>query len=186
MKKILITMLLSLFGFISYSQTYNRYDVISIDNNQNNPRYLVGYSDTKADTIGIVLTIQQAQKIDNDLELLQLYKQVRNNCDSTVNFLVQVVDNYKQMNIVAQQTFKTYESSIAKLKLQIGNLNNQISVKDNQLFIKENIIKNKDLIIELDKKEIKQLKRQKNGLVIGGVSLGAGFIYMLLGHPGIK
>lgn len=186
MKKILITILLSFFGFMSYSQVYNRYDVVSIDSNLNNPRYLVGYTDTKADTIGIVLTIQQAQKIDNDLELLNLYKQVRSNCDSTVNFLVRVVDNYKKMNIVAQQTFKTYESSIANLKLQIGNLNNQIEVKDNQLFFKENIIRNKDLLIELEEKEIKQLKRQKNGLVIGGVSLGVGFIYMLLGHPGIR
>jgi len=190
MKKIVFTVftvLMSLIGFISQSQTmYKSYSVVAIDTDQSTPRYLVGNNDNVSDTLGIVITIKQAQKINNDLELFGLYRSMHNDCDSTVNFLVQVVDDYKKLNVLAQQKFKAYDISILNLKKQISNLNDQILVKDNQLFIKENIIRNKDFILDIDKRQIKHLKEQKTGLIIGGVVIGSGFIYMLLGHPGIR
>ena len=188
MRKILLTIILSLFTFVCHSQiSYKRYDVVSIDSNQNIPKYLVGYGDTgKSDTIGVVLTIQQAQKIDNDLELLILYRQAHTNCDSTVNFLVQVVEDYKKMNIIAQQTFKAYEATNKDLKSQISNLNQQVAIKEEQLIVKDGFIKDKNSIIDVDKLQITHLKHQKDKLVIGGVAVSAGLIYMILGHPGIR
>ncbi len=188
MKKILLTLMVTFLSFMCHSQTfYKSYGVVSIDSNQDIPKYLVGYTDTdRIDTIGIILTVEQAQKIDNDLELLDLYKQVHTNCDSTVKFLIQVVDDYKKMTLLAQQTFKAYELTNKDLKLQIDNLNKQVAIKEKQISTKNDIIKSKDDIIDIDKLQIKHLKQQKTGLMIGGITLGVGLIYMIMGHPGIR
>jgi hypothetical protein len=187
MKKWLITMLFIMVGLFGYSQpVYKSYDVVAIDTDVSVPRYLVGYTDNTADTIGIVLTIEQAMKVDNYLDLLDIYKRANNNCDSTINFLVQVVDDYKKMDIIVQQTYKAYQKSILDLKSQISNLNNRIKLKDEQILLKDEIITNKDNIITLDSKKIKQLKKQKGILMTGGVAIGVGLLYMIIGHPGIK
>ncbi len=168
MKKILILLLFSLSG---YTQTYN---VVAIDSNKNIPRYLV---DSAKDTVGIVLTMEQAQKVDNDLDLLNLYRKVRTNCDSAVNFLVQVVDDYKKLNILAQKTFREYDTSIKDLKLQINNLNKQVAIKEEQIILKDSVIKDENTIISINKSEIKHLKKQKVGLLI---TIGSAIIYIFL------
>ena len=188
MKKVLLTIIISLFGFICHSQTfYKSYGVVSIDSNQNVPKYLVGYTDSgTSDTIGIVLTIEQAQKIDNDMDLLNIYKQAHSDCDSAINFLVQVVDDYKKMTILAKQTFKAYEATNKDLKLQIDNLNQQVVIEEQQITLKNSQLKDDNSIIDVDKLQITHLKHQKDKLVIGGVAVSAGLIYMILGHPGIR
>ena len=188
MKKIITTALILLMSLCSFSQTmYKSYSVIAIDSNISVPRYLVGYNDNaKPDTLGIVLTIKQAQKIDNDLELLTLYKNMHTDCDSSVNFLVQVVDDYKHLNVLAQDKFKEYDLAIIDQKNQIDNLKLQMNIKESQLSLKDGIIKDKDDVISIDHKQIVHLQKQKAVLIIGGGTVVVGLIYMLLGHPGIK
>ena len=188
MKKIIITALLAILSFNSYSQTvYKNYSVVTVDSNISVPRYLVGYNDNvRPDTLGIVITIKQAQKIDNDLELLTLYRNMHTDCDSSVSFLIQVVDDYKKLNVLAQLKFKAYESAISDQKNQIDNLKQQISIKEGEIKVRDTQIKDKNDIINIDHIQIRHLQKQKAGLIIGGGSIIAGLVYMLFGHPGIK
>ena len=188
MKKILLLLSFILLSFSSWSQSvYKEYKVVTVDTNISVPKFLVGVTtENKEDTLGVVFTIAQAQKIDNDLELLSLYNNMHNDCDSTVNFLVQVVDDYKKMNLVAQARFKGYESEIGDQKNQITNLKQQISIKEGELSIKDKVISDKNSEIKIDEHQIKQLKAQKTGLMIGSITVATGLFYMLIGHPGIR
>ena len=179
MKKILLTMLLTMLAFFCIAQTsmYEKYSVVAINNDILTPRYLIGENGAKKDTLGIVITVQQAQKIDNDYELLTLYKSMHNNCDSTVSFLVQVVNNYKKMDIVAQARFKAYEVDLLDNNERITNLTSQIAVKNGIIAAKDGIINDDKNIISIDKLEIKKYKKQRNKLYEIGSGIAAILIW---------
>ena len=187
MKKIILTLILSFYSMFAFSQSlYQKYTIGTIDTAEMTPRYLIGENDSKKDTLGIIITIKQAQKIDNDYEVLALYRNMRTNCDSTVSFLVQVVDNYKKANIVAQQRFKTDSIVIFDTKAQVNNLKSQIIIKDALVATKDSIISNKNGIIDLNKLEIKKYKKQRNRAIEIGSGLSAFLFWLVIGHPGIK
>lgn len=176
------------FATLASAQTmYKSYSVVALDSTDTTPRYLVGYNDNvKPDTIGIVLTIKQAQRIDNDLDLLNLYRNMHTDCDSTITFLVRVVDDYKTLNILAQDKYKAYDSALVDTKNQIDNLKQQITINQNQLLVDKSIIVDKNQIISIDKLQIKHLKQQKRAITIGGFVISGSLFYLLIGHPGIK
>jgi len=181
MKKILVTILLALCSLTSFTQTmYKSYSVVAIDSTVTTPRYLVGNNDNvKSDTLGIVITIKQAQKIDNDLDLLVLYKNMHVDCDSTVSFLVQVVDDYKKLNVLAVAKFKAYEIASLDQKNQIDNLKQQIDIKKGEIVVQKSIISDKDGIIAIDKLQIRHLKREVVGITVGGVVITGTLLYLL-------
>ena len=61
-------------------------------------------------------------------------------CDSTVSFLVQVVNNYKKMDLLAQARFSAYEIDLNDKNKQITNLTSQINIKDGIIAVKDSII----------------------------------------------
>ena len=136
------------------------------------PRYI--------DDSTIAISVKQAQKIDNDLELLSLYRNMHTNCDSTVGFFLQVVDNYKDMDIIAQQKIVVYDSLTSTQKKQISNLKEQIQIKEDIIAIKDSVIGDKDKIITVDDKQIKQLKREKRIFIIGGAIFNAVLLYLII------
>ena len=179
MKKILACLLaFVIFNTNVYPQTmYKKYEVVAIDTSLNVPRYLIGENDDKKDTLGIVITMNQARKIDNDYDLLQLYRSVHNDCDSTVGFLVQVVKNYKNLDILAQEKFTVYDITVRDQKSQIDNLKSQIDVKKELILSKDLIIAKKDTLIDLNKLQIKHIKKQRNiAYVVSGV-VGSALLY---------
>ena len=180
MKRILLGLLLIFSSLTTYSQVYNKYIVQEIDSNILVPRYLIGVTDTKIDTLGIVITIKQAQKIDNDLELLNMYRIMHIDCDSSISFLVQVVDDYKKSNILAQEKFKAYDIEVADGKKQITNLKSQISIVNDDLIDLNKQIVDKNSLIDIDKLQIKHLRRQRNCFIIGGSAITGGLLYLLI------
>lgn len=188
MKKIILSLILIGCTCLSFSQTmYKNYKVAAIDSSELVPRYLIGINDSnKQDTLGIVITLKQAQKIDNDYDLLNIYKSMHINCDSTVNYLVQVVDDYKQLNVLAQQKIRLYETIISDQKKQITNLKSQIVIKTNQITTKDSIILDKGSLLDISKLEIKKYKKQRNKSIELGASISLVLFWLLIGHPGIK
>lgn len=185
--KILLWLLLT-FPLTGNSQVTNIYQVYPNDSiSTEYPKYLINTSDSsKIDTIGVVMTVEQAQKIDNDLELLYLYRTMHISCDTSINYLIKVVDDYKHLNFLAEVKFQQYDIVINDQKSQIANLKSQIANKALELNNRDETIVKKDQLIDIDLKQIRHLKRQKTGLIIGGVSVSFGLIYMIIGHPGIK
>ena len=188
MKKIFLTLILILSSMFAFSQTsmYQKYTLSPTDSNSLVPKFLIGENGPIKDTLGIVITIKQAQKIDNDYELFALYKGMRTDCDSSVAFLIQVVDDYKKLEIVAQQRFKSDSITILDGKSQIKNLKDQISIKDLLIANRDSVITDKNGIIDINKLEIKKYKKQRNRAIEIGSGVSAFLFWLVIGHPGIK
>jgi hypothetical protein len=143
MRKILF-ILFALFSVTSYSQDY----------------YIVN-----DDTLGIIITIDQAQKIDNDYELLELYQGL----DMSDTVYIKIIDEQeKEITTLKLSNEKLKEVSRDKTVV-IDKLNSKIEIyEENQTLCKEKL-DNKDEIIESKDKIIRKLKIQK---FIGGIGGG--------------
>ena len=164
MKKILLLTILSFLGFFSFSQTYTNYNIAAISDDISIPRYLIGENSNTniKDTVGIVITLKQAQKINTDYDILALYRGLHKDCDSTVNFLVQVVDDYKKADIIAQARFNMYDSTLADAKLNIKNLKEQVEIGAARILVKDSTINAKDGLIDIEKKKSNHFRIQRN------------------------
>ena len=180
MKKILLLLLAVLLSLSAFSQTYS---LGSIDTtNTSIPKYLLSTTNNKQDTVGVVITIKQAQKINTDLEILSLYKGLYSDCDTTVDYLTKTVADYKFANIEANKVINASDSALKIRNLQIENLKQQLIINEDKLAIKDSVIAAKDDIIALDKKDIKKFKKQRNRAIEVACGLGAAVIALLLGH----
>lgn len=173
MKRILILILAMIISNISISQTQSQ-----LMPESSYPQYYI----ENGDTIGVIFTVEQAQKVDNDLELLSLLEKKGISCDSLVKSYIVVVDNYgKQVailessNISLEKITTDQKSMISNLKSQISNYKKDIELANTQLSTKDEIITNKD-------KQITHMK-VKQAFAIGGgvISTGVAFVlgYML-------
>jgi len=180
MKKILLSIIITLIAFTGFSQTYT---VASIDTNNNLiPRYLlVDLPNNTKDTVGIIITIKQAQKINTDLDILHLYRGLHKECDSTVNYLVQTVEDYKIANLAAEKVLKENDSLLVIRNLEIENLKQQLVISKDRLAANDSIISAKNDMINLVKAESKKFKKQRNR-AIGAAILEGLIIIGLIFH----
>lgn len=164
MKKILLLTFLTILSFSGFSQTYTNYNIAAISEDLSIPRYLIGENSNTniKDTVGIVITLKQAQKINTDYDILALYRGLHKDCDSTVNFLVQVVDDYKRADFIAQARFKMYDSTLADAKLNINNLKEQVAVGAARILVKDSTISAKDGLIDIEKQKSRHFRIQRN------------------------
>lgn len=170
MKKILLSLIFILTTFLSYSQTYT---IASIDTSNLVPKYLLldNPNGTK-DTLGVLVTIKQAQKINTDLEILQLYIGLHNDCDSVIQHLSQTVTDYKAANEKAEQAIKAADSTLKIRDLQVTNLNQQLEIKKTELAYKDSTIVAKDSLITIANNESKKFKKQRNHAIWGCIAEG--------------
>ena len=167
MKKVLI-LLLSIFTIISTKAQFNNIDY---------PQYIV----KNGDTIGVMITVSQAQKIDSDYDLLDLLKKAKVQSDKADSACVVVVNNLGHQ--VAELKLKvTKMDELVKIKdEQISNLKSQISKYEQDSFLSTKQLALKDEIIGNYKKENLKLKTQKIvGFTIGGGGLVAAIVLLLV------
>ena len=164
MKKFLFISIFTFLNLVSFAQS-------------NFPKYYI----ERGDTLGLIISIEQAQKIDNDLEILDLLQKRGIRCDSVIKKYLIVVDSLERQIALLELKTKNLESSIESenlminnLKLQIENWKRDLLLCNQQLELKQNIISNKDLVI-------KNLKLQRKLTIVGGVlGTGIGFLFGLL------
>jgi len=116
MKSLLLTLGLILTVMLGFSQTsFVKADL---------PQYYV----QNGDTIGILLTIEQVQKLDNNTELLGLFEKLSIKCDSLDTYYVGVINsmndkitilNYKVTK--QDEAMKKQDDMVKDLKLQVAN-----------------------------------------------------------------
>ena len=128
------------------------------------------------DTIGVTFTIEQAQKIDNDLELLYLMEQKGASCDSLSVRYIRIIDEKDNTISFLQLKVNTLEDIINDKESQIGilldkanNYEKDINLANSQLLKKDTIIVNKNLQIGELNKEVTKYKKQRNLAIGGGV-----------------
>jgi len=164
--KLIFTIMLMISSILSFSQTdYPRIEIDSLGHKV------------------VVMTIEQAQKIDNNLEILNLLEKQGTQYDSlNVAFLKVVDDLNKQVSLL--------ELNVNKLKDQIMDKDIQISYLQQELSNSESNIKlceiqknNDKEEINILKKEVKKQKMQKfGGFIVGLAAIVGGVLVLLSAH----
>lgn len=155
MKKTILTLILTLTTLFCKSQ------------DQNLPRYLVENNDT----IGIVMSVEQAQSLDNSVELLNLFKQMSINCDMIDTIYIQIINSLEEKVALLEiqkkdliNQGKEKDIVINKLQTALGNCEKNVGLCNDQLELKNDEIK-------VLKKEIFRQKVKKLISVGGNVVL---------------
>lgn len=165
MKKIILLILTGLFSILSIKAQTVTY-----------PYFLV----KNGDTVGVVFSISQAQRIDNDYELLSLLRKAKIQSDKidsasivVVNDLNEKVAELKVKISTLEDIDKLKNSQILDLKSQIDLYKKDQSLSNDQSFKKDSIINNY-------KSEVRKLKTQRFfGFIISGSGLLVGILLIL-------
>ena len=117
--------------------------------------------DENGEIIGATLTIDQLQKIENDAQLLDLYKRLNLQCEEKEFNYIKVVDDLEEIVGVLEIKNKTLEEvnsgqkdMIENLKSQVQNWKKDVEKCDEQSSKKSEIITNQQ-------SEIKKLKTHR-------------------------
>jgi peptidoglycan hydrolase CwlO-like protein len=155
MKKILMLTILMIVSILSKAQTKDL------------PQYLI----EGGDTIGIIISVEQAQALDNDVELLELFKKLRINCDNLDSHYIEVINAQNDQIALLKVNTKELQGQGVALNSQITSLKEKVqnSEKKNKLCDEELV--NKDEEIKILKKEIFRQKVKKIISVTGNVIL---------------
>jgi predicted RNase H-like nuclease (RuvC/YqgF family) len=124
------------------------------------------------DTLGIIISIEQAQSLDNDLELYGLFEKMKISCDSTIKAYVVVVNEYSNQVAILETKTKSLETANQAKDNQIKELNTQIVNYKADLEKAGRQLKLKGKLIANQEKRITTLKIQRATYSIGGGVIG--------------
>ena len=129
--------------------------------------YLTSYSQIdypiyQTDSLGqvvVVMTIQQAQALDNSTDLLSLFEKLNAQIGTYDSACLKVVNDKDE--VIASQDLKISEmkNSIANKQSQIDNLSLSIKLLNEKIASYERTLETKEKEISLHKKEIKKTKK---------------------------
>jgi len=166
MKKFLsliVGLVLSLSAYSQYSQAKIDYPKFETDSNGQQV---------------VVMTIEQAQSLDNGTDLLALLEKQSTQMGSYDSVCVKVINDKEQ--VIASQKME-----IAKLKESLNNKDQQISALQGEvaaylkkiLILEEQVVNRQQVI---DEKNL-QIRKMKTKMVIGGLGGGVAIIGLVLG-----
>ena len=126
----------------------------------------------------IVMTIEQAQALDNSTDLLALMERANSQIGQYDSVCVKVINDKEQ--VIASQKLE-----IAKLKESLNNKDQQIKALQGEvaaylkkILILENEVANRQQVI--DEKNL-QIRKMKTKMVFGGIGGGVAIIGLVLG-----
>lgn len=160
--KIVFSIMLVLISFLSYSQEYPK-----IELNQKGEKV-------------VVFTLSQAQKIDNDLEILALLEKSKIQCDSLNLYYIKVIDSQNHNIVLFEKSVSELKSQIKDKDSQIDNLSTQIKnlEESGKICDEQKCVKDKQ--IDGLKEDLKKEKIKK--WLFGGAGLAVGILVILLTH----
>ena len=172
--KYLLTILLYTYSMMSFGQPTS--DKINGTTSGPFPSYFLDTSGHKA---GVVLTIEQAQKVDNDYDMIALLENQQLGCDTTIKTYQILVKH--QDDLIASLSFgSSQKDSLLRGKDDLINqLRGQIKIYIRDGMLCGQLVDNKDEEIKMLRKQVFKLKVQKivgfTGVaVFGGVAVGLG------------
>ncbi len=141
----------------------------------------VEYPRYEKDSLGrtiVLLTLEQAQALDNSTDLLALFEKLNSQITNYDSVCIKVVADKDK--VISEQT------------VQISKLKENLKIKDQQIANLQATIAKKDEVIENLKKEVKngeetvaanksEIKRLKGKMVLGGSLGGIAIVGLILG-----
>jgi hypothetical protein len=160
--KIILSIMLVITSFLSYSQEYPK-----IELNQKGEKV-------------VIFTLSQAQKIDNDLEILNILEKSKIQCDSLNVSYIKIVDAQNHQIVLFEKSLSELKLQINDKDSQIDNLSTQIKnlEESNKICDEQKCIKDKQM--DGLKKDLQKEKIKK--WLFGGVGLAVGILAILIAH----
>ena len=164
MKNILL-ILTFLLSFTSFSQTYPRFE-----------------TDSNGKKV-VIITYEQAQKIDNAFEMLKLLEKAGSECDSLTLSYVKVIDEQKGQITLLSADVTLYKNQIVDKDGQISNLKQRLSNSEDDAKHCDEQIVVKEKQITLLENEITTLKTKRNvAYGVGVAGIIGGILLVLILH----
>lgn len=163
MKKIFIT----LFIFLSYLTCVGQ-DI------ENFPKYFV----LEGDTVGVILTIEQAQKIDNDIEILRLLETLSLECDSLDTYYIKIINGLEDVIVIYELKTQNLNQQDSLKNQEIIKLKELISLREKQLVLSDDQKKNDSIIIKSLKKDITKLKTKNVITLTTGILVSVILVFL--------
>lgn len=146
MKRLLLTLSLILTFVLGFSQTsFVKSDL---------PQYFV----QNGDTIGILLTIEQVQKLDNNSELLGLFEKLSIKCDSLDTYYVGVINKMNDKITILNLKVTKQDEAMKKQDDMVKDLKAKVANALLRLDLCEQQRSNDSLIIEGLKQDLNKSK----------------------------
>ena len=142
---------------------------------QDLPRYYV----ENGDTLGVILTIKQAEKIYNQQVLLELYEGYKFGCDSLTKKYYVIVNEYERKQLVDKTLIDQLDKNLKEKEntcVLIGDKNKNLQVDLGKCDAENKL---RDGKISDMSKIIDELKNQRRWLLGGTVGFGAFTLFML-------
>lgn len=157
MKRLLLTLGLILTVMLGFSQSsFVKADL---------PQYYI----QNGDTIGILMTVDQVQKLDNNSELLGLFEKLSIKCDSLDTYYVGVINNMNDKITILNFKVRKQEEAMKKQDNMGNDLKSQVANALFRLDLCEQQRGNDSIII----KGLKQdLTKSKTRNIIGWSTTG--------------
>jgi len=164
MKKILILIIFLLISLLIQAQSDNL------------PRYYIEGNDT----LGIVMSIEQCQKLDHNMELLELYRKMSIDCDNVEKSYIVVVNKLGEKIALLEIDIKNLKQQNNLQIDKITNLQEQIEEYKNKDQLSQQELANDQDIIKGLKADLRKQKF-KTVLGFGGTVLTTiGFVVLLI------
>lgn len=123
----------------------------------------------KGDTVGLVFSVEQVQKIDSDLELLSWLEKKGFTCDSTISAYIRVVDEMGRQITIFKTSIEELNGKISDKDKQINNLKIQVANQQKQIDLANEQLADYQKVTENNNRRISNLKLQRNLWIGGGV-----------------
>ena len=128
----------------------------------------------------VIFTLSQAQKIDNDLEILNLLEKSKIQCDSLNVSYIKIVDAQNHQIVLLEKNVSELNLQVNDKDSQINNLSTQVKnlEESNKICDEQKCIKDKQM--DGLKDDLKKEKIKK--WLFGGVGLAVGILAILIAH----
>lgn len=136
---------------------------------QNFPRYFIQDNDT----IGVIYSISQAQKIYNDQILLDLFKDMRVSCDTLAKKYFILVNRYDQKQVINKNLINQLEQNEKENKLIIAKKDEKINLLESDAKKSDDQKKLKDDQLKDYEQIVKELKTHRSWLLGSTIGFGA-------------
>ena len=156
--KTLLIIILSFLSLVSNAQEYPKFETDSMGKTT------------------VLFTLEQAQKLDNSIELLILFEKLNGQLDDYDTVLVKIIGEKNKIINVQEVQIKTLKEALLNKEAIIENLNITIAIKDKLIQNHKTETQNVERQLGLANDRIKELKTK---MFLGG-TLGSSAIMALI------